>query len=146
MTFQSTIDDFRKVDAARADYPGEHLAVLGAGVLLLLAAGRSRSLLARIAVGAAGGALIGRAASGTGGIARLAGALQAGGWPWLRRGEDGLTGPLGLGGRRSIGHRASGWHSWRCSCSMRPSRGWYGKARHARRFRRASRLRSSSRP
>ncbi|KQX18898.1 hypothetical protein [Variovorax sp. Root434] len=85
MTLQSTIDDFRKVDAARADYPGEHLAVLGAGVLLLLAAGRSRSFLTRIAVGAAGGALIGRAASGTGGIARLAGALQAGGWPWLRR-------------------------------------------------------------
>jgi len=53
--------------------------------LLLLAAGRSRSFLTRIAIGAAGGALIGRAASGTGGIARLAGALQAGGWPWLRR-------------------------------------------------------------
>ncbi|KQW58124.1 hypothetical protein [Variovorax sp. Root411] len=85
MDLESTIHQFRKVDAARADYPGEHLAVLGAGVLLLLAAGRSRSLLARLAIGAAGGALIGRAASGTGGIARLAAALQGGGWTWLRR-------------------------------------------------------------
>ena len=61
MTLQQTIEKFRRVDATRADYPGEHLAVLGAGVLLLLAAGRSRSFLMRIAAGAAGGALIGRA-------------------------------------------------------------------------------------
>lgn len=46
------------------------------GVLLLLAAGRSRSLAARLAAGAAGGALIGRAASGTGGIARLTRQMQ----------------------------------------------------------------------
>ncbi|RQO53545.1 hypothetical protein DBV14_13940 [Variovorax sp. KBW07] len=76
MTLESTINEFKKVDAQRADFPGEHLVVLGAGVLLLLAAGRSRSFLARIAAGAAGGALIGRAASGTGGIARLARGLQ----------------------------------------------------------------------
>jgi uncharacterized membrane protein len=85
MSLESTINEFKKVDAARADYPGEHLAVLGVGVLLLLAAGRSRSFLARVVVGAAGGALIGRAASGTGGIAKLAGTLQAGGWAWPRR-------------------------------------------------------------
>jgi len=54
-------------------------------VLLLLAAGRSRSFLMRIVAGAAGGALIGRAASGTGGIAKLAGTTQAGGWAWPRR-------------------------------------------------------------
>ncbi|WP_395318480.1 hypothetical protein [Variovorax sp. UC74_104] len=85
MSIESTINEFKRVDAQRADYPGEHLAVLAAGVLLLLAAGRSRSFLARIAIGAAGGALVGRAASGTGGIARLAGALQNGGLSWPRR-------------------------------------------------------------
>jgi hypothetical protein len=85
MTLEQTIDKFKQVDAARADYPGEHLTALGAGVLLLLAAGRSRSFLTRIVAGAAGGALIGRAASGTGGIAKLAGALQSGGLAWPRR-------------------------------------------------------------
>lgn len=85
MSLEETVDKFKKVDAARADYPGEHLVVLGAGVLLLLAAGRSRSFLMRIAAGAAGGALIGRAASGTGGISKLAGALQSGSWAWPRR-------------------------------------------------------------
>lgn len=85
MTLESTINEFKRVDAQRADYPGEHLVVLGAGVLLLLAAGRSRSFLARIVAGAAGGALIGRAASGTGGVARLAGVLQAGNWGAPRR-------------------------------------------------------------
>ena len=85
MSLEQTIDKFKQVDAARADYPGEHLIVLGAGVLLLLVAGRSRSFLMRIVAGAAGGALIGRAASGTGGIAKLAGTLQAGGWAWPRR-------------------------------------------------------------
>ena len=76
MTLESTINEFKKVDALRADFPGEHVAVLGVGLLLLLAAGRSRSFVARTLVGAAGGALIGRAASGRGGIARLASALQ----------------------------------------------------------------------
>ena len=85
MTLEQTIHKFKQVDATRADYPGEHLIVLGAGVLLLLAAGRSRSFLTRIVAGAAGGALIGRAASGTGGIAKLAGALQSGGLAWPRR-------------------------------------------------------------
>ncbi len=85
MTLESTIREFKRVDAQRADYPGEHLVVLGAGVLLLLAAGSSRSFLTRVIAGAAGGALIGRAASGTGGIARLAGTLQGGAWAWKRR-------------------------------------------------------------
>ncbi|MDM0008639.1 hypothetical protein QTI51_27970 [Variovorax sp. J22G73] len=85
MTLESTINEFKKVDAQRADYPGEHLVVLGAGVLLLLAAGRSRSFLTRLVAGAAGGALIGRAASGTGGIAKLAGVLQSGSSAWPRR-------------------------------------------------------------
>lgn len=85
MDLKQTIDKIKQVDAARADYPGEHFVVLGAGVLLLLAAGRSRSFLMRIVAGAAGGALIGRAASGTGGIAKLAGVLQNGGLAWPRR-------------------------------------------------------------
>ncbi|MDP9893620.1 putative membrane protein [Variovorax boronicumulans] len=81
MTIQSTINEFKRVDAQRADFPGEHLAVLGAGVLLLLISGRSRSFIARLVAGAAGGALIGRAASGTGGIARVAAAVQGRGQP-----------------------------------------------------------------
>ena len=85
MDLKQTIDKIKQVDAARADYPGEHLVVLGAGVLLLLAAGRSRSVLLRLVAGAAGAALIGRAASGTGGIAQLAGVLQNGGLAWPRR-------------------------------------------------------------
>lgn len=85
MDLEQTIDKIKQVDAERADYPGEHLVVLGAGVLLLLAAGRSRSFLMRMVAGAAGGALIGRAASGTGGIAKLAGVLQNGGLAWPRR-------------------------------------------------------------
>ncbi len=40
--------------------------------LLLLSSGRSRSVIGKLAKAAAGGALIGRAASGTGGVARLA--------------------------------------------------------------------------
>lgn len=76
MSIESTIDEIKRVDAQRADYPGEHIAVLGAGVLLLIAAGRSRSFLLRMLVGAAGGALIGRAASGTGGLARLAAVVR----------------------------------------------------------------------
>lgn len=85
MSIRSTINEFKRVDAQRADYPGEHLAVLGAGVLLLLAAGRSRSFVARTLVGAAGGALIGRAASGTGGLARLAGVVQGSRMGWARQ-------------------------------------------------------------
>ncbi|WP_242873768.1 hypothetical protein [Pseudacidovorax intermedius] len=59
-------------DARRPDLPGEHLAVLGLGVLLLLSSGRSRSLIGRLVKAAAGGALVARAASGTGGVAKLA--------------------------------------------------------------------------
>ncbi|VTY38210.1 Uncharacterised protein [Xylophilus ampelinus] len=62
----------KEADAKRPDFPGEHAIVLGVGVLLLLSAGRSRSVIGKLAKAAAGGALIGRAASGTGGVARLA--------------------------------------------------------------------------
>ncbi|MET3439662.1 putative membrane protein [Variovorax paradoxus] len=78
MNIRSKIEAVQKMDAQRPDFPGEHLAVLGAGVLLLLTAGRSRSLGRRVLAGAAGGALVGRAASGTGGLARVARLLQGG--------------------------------------------------------------------
>lgn len=75
---RSRIDAIKQMDARRPDLPGEHLAVLGAGLLLLMAGGRSRSLVRRLLAGAAGGALMGRAASGTGGLARVARMLQGG--------------------------------------------------------------------
>jgi len=78
MEIKSLIDGIKQADAERPDLPGEHLIVLGVGVLLLLASGRSRSLIGRALVGAAAGAFIGRAASGSGGVARLAGLLQPG--------------------------------------------------------------------
>ncbi|RST52344.1 hypothetical protein [Variovorax sp. DXTD-1] len=78
MNIGSKIEAVKKMDAQRPDFPGEHLAVLCAGLFLLLTAGRSRSLARRLLAGAAGGALVGRAASGTGGLARVARLLQGG--------------------------------------------------------------------
>jgi len=78
MTIGSRIEAIKKMDAQRPGIPGEHLAVLGAGLLLLLKAGNSRSLIRRVLAGAAGGALLGRAASGTGGLARVAQMMQGG--------------------------------------------------------------------
>lgn len=78
MTIGSRIEAIKKMDAQRRGIPGEHLAVLGAGLLLLLKAGNSRSLIRRVLAGAAGGALLGRAASGTGGLARVAQMMQGG--------------------------------------------------------------------
>lgn len=66
----------KEADAKRPDFPGEHAIVLGVGVLLLLSSGRSRSFIGKLAKAAAGGALIGRAASGTGGVARVAQAVS----------------------------------------------------------------------
>lgn len=68
----SLIAQAKAVDKSRPDYPGEHLIVFGLGAVLLLAGMRSRTVLRRGLMTAAGTALIGRAASGTGGIARLA--------------------------------------------------------------------------
>ncbi|HEY2255883.1 MAG TPA: hypothetical protein VGI11_09620 [Variovorax sp.] len=76
MDFKALLESIKKADAERADWPGEHLIVLGVGLLLLMASGRSRSLFARALVGAAAGAFIGRAASGSGGAARLAALLH----------------------------------------------------------------------
>ncbi len=62
----------RRLDARRPDFPGELLIVFGAGAWLMLAGMRSGPGLKGLALTALGTAFIGRAASGTGGIARLA--------------------------------------------------------------------------
>lgn len=76
MTQKTWLETIKEADTRRPDLPGEHLVVLATGVLLLLATGRSRSLLGRVLIGAAAGAFIGRAASGTGGVARIARGLE----------------------------------------------------------------------
>jgi hypothetical protein len=78
MKLDSLIQTVKEADANRPDLPGEHLLVLGVGLLLMMATGRSRSLVGKALIGAAAGAFIGRAASGTGGVARLAKLLQPG--------------------------------------------------------------------
>lgn len=75
---KSLIKSIKEADRQRADFPGEHLIVFGTGLFLLWAATRSRSTLGKLVIGAAASAVIGRAASGTGGIARIAGVLQGG--------------------------------------------------------------------
>lgn len=62
--------------AARPRFPGEHLLVFGLGAWLLMAGMRGGTVMKRAAFTAAGTALIGRAASGTGGLARVARALK----------------------------------------------------------------------
>lgn len=69
---RSLVSQIKEIDARRPDFPGEHLIVFGVGVLLMLTGMRSRTVLRRTVITAAGTALIGRAASGTGGIARVA--------------------------------------------------------------------------
>ena len=71
MDTQDIIRKARVADDRRPDLPGEHWMVLGAGLLLLLVAGRGRSFIGRTLAGAAGSALVGRAASGRGGLERL---------------------------------------------------------------------------
>jgi len=62
----------KEIDASRPDFPGEHLIVFGVGLLLMRAGMRGRTVLRRALLTAAGTALLGRAASGTGGVARVA--------------------------------------------------------------------------
>ncbi|MDM0031601.1 hypothetical protein QTI33_05525 [Variovorax sp. J22P271] len=78
MNLDSLVKTVKDADANRPDLPGEHLIVLGVGLLLMMATGRSRSLIGKALIGAAAGAFIGRAASGTGGVARLAALLRPG--------------------------------------------------------------------
>ena len=74
---KSWLQMLKEADAHRPDFPGEHAIALGVGVLLLLSSGRSRSVVGRLLKAAAGGALIGRAASGSGGIERMAQTMSA---------------------------------------------------------------------
>lgn len=62
----------REIDAARPGFPGEHLAVLGLGVWLMRRGMRGGTPLRRMLLTLAGTTLVGRAASGTGGVARVA--------------------------------------------------------------------------
>lgn len=66
------ISRVKKFDENRRDFPGEHLVVFGLGALLMIAGMRSRTLLRGGLMTAVGTALIGRAASGTGGVAKMA--------------------------------------------------------------------------
>jgi len=68
----SRLARLKEYDANRSDFPGEHLIVFGMGALLMVAGMRSRKAVWRAVMTAAGTALVGRAASGTGGIARVA--------------------------------------------------------------------------
>lgn len=65
--------EVRHWDESRPSFPAEHLIVAVAGVLLLMAAGRARTPLKTMLLTAAGSAALGRAASGRGGVARIAG-------------------------------------------------------------------------
>ena len=66
-----SLKELKDFDERRPSFPGEHWLVLGAGLALLLAAGRSRSLLKRTAGSALGSALLYRAASGRDGLAQV---------------------------------------------------------------------------
>jgi len=73
---ESWLAAIKKADASRPDFPGEHLIVLAIGVTLMVASLRSNSLIKKALIGAAAGAMIGRAASGTGGVARVAAKVE----------------------------------------------------------------------
>ncbi len=61
----------RQLDDSRASLPGEHWAALGLGLMLLRSAAKQKSTLAHLALLAAGGLVIWRAASGRDGLRRL---------------------------------------------------------------------------
>lgn len=69
MNLRQKINDARQWDAARTGFPGEHWLVLGAGLLALRTASRSRGFVGRTLGRMVGGALIARAASGRDGLA-----------------------------------------------------------------------------
>ena len=90
MTLRQKIQDIQQWDAARPGFKGEHWLVLGAGLLALRAAGRSRGVVGRTLGRAVGSALIARAASGRDGVAgklaRVAG-MAGGARAAARRGD-----------------------------------------------------------
>lgn len=68
----SMLRELKSFDDERPGFPGEHLIVFSLGALLMVAGMRSRTVLRRGILTAVGTALIGRAASGKDGIARVA--------------------------------------------------------------------------
>lgn len=70
MENESTLQRLKRFDEQRESIPGEHWLTLGAGILMLMRAGKSRSVVGRLAGGALGAALIGRAASGRDGLSK----------------------------------------------------------------------------
>lgn len=67
-----SVREVQEWDRTRPDFPGEHLIVAAVGFGLLIAAGRARTPLKSMLLTAAGTAALGRAASGRGGVARIA--------------------------------------------------------------------------
>jgi hypothetical protein len=67
----STLQKIKNYDDARPGFPGEHWLTLGAGLGLWLLSRHHRSMLIRTAGLMAGTALVGRAASGRDGLAKL---------------------------------------------------------------------------
>lgn len=73
-----TLQQVKDYDQKRSSFPGEHLLTLGAGLAVLLASRRSRSLVGRTAGSALGSALLYRAASGRDGLTKLLRLLPGG--------------------------------------------------------------------
>ena len=66
-----TFETLSEYDKRRPGFAGEHWLVLGAGIAVLLASRRSRSLLWRTVGPALGSSLLYRAASGSEGLAKV---------------------------------------------------------------------------
>lgn len=75
---ESTLKKIKRYDDARPGIPGEHLLVLGAGLVLWLASRRHRSALVRAAGLLGGTALVTRAASGRDGLSKWVRLLPVG--------------------------------------------------------------------
>jgi uncharacterized membrane protein len=78
MSLRQKLNNARQWDATRPGFPGEHWLVLGAGLLVLRTAGRSRGIVGRMLGRAVGGALIARAASGRDGVASTVARVASG--------------------------------------------------------------------
>ena len=75
---QSLLHRIKRYDDARPGLPGEHWLVLAAGLGVWLASGRHPSLVVRTLGLMAGTALVGRAASGRDGLAKVLRLLPVG--------------------------------------------------------------------
>ena len=64
MNISNKLQDLKQWDKRRSSFPGEHWLALGAGMLVMRSAGKSRSFLGRMAGRALGAALMARGATG----------------------------------------------------------------------------------